>query len=168
MVLLAQINLSQMPSEVQETLELGEAGLLQVWMCHDCDCESWEPFAASHLVRVVPAASLDRARDRSGVVSLYPDGQYSTSQDDIYTERPVTGLVRREDFPKGPEVGDILRQAGTEGADREALEEHCNERQFGDDRANDVYIGGWFNWLQDVTFPGCPECSDPMTGTVTV
>ncbi|GIQ81167.1 protein of unknown function DUF1963, partial [Kipferlia bialata] len=156
MALVVQLNLSQLPEDVQESLRLGDEGLIQLYMCkiEDTDCETWEAFSTAELVRFVPPEDMENARTREDILSLYE------SEDKVYREAPIVGVVKRaQDFPKGDEM--------SFGVDHnDDMYNALHEFVWENGATSGIHVGGWFNWCQGVEYPDCPECGETMTGTV--
>ncbi|GIQ87607.1 protein of unknown function DUF1963, partial [Kipferlia bialata] len=165
--------LAQMPEEVQETLRLGDEGLIQVYMCYnnEGECESWEAFSGAHCVRFVEEDEMEEARTREDVTHLYTlptvneDGE-EVEHAEPFRECPISRVVRfTQDYPKSEELSQALDchpELGEE--EREAIHEHAWERR--QSPSSGLYIGGWFNWCQGIEYPDCPECGQTMNGTV--
>ncbi|GIQ89838.1 hypothetical protein KIPB_012426, partial [Kipferlia bialata] len=151
--------LAQMPEEVQETLKLGEEGLIQVYMCYNDngECESWECFSSAHEVRFVPPEELYSARSRSEVEAIYrelrpKDTPASTSDSDSggywrddegtpFRESPITRLVRHtRDYPKCEEFDEAIDQhPEIDDATRDKLQDISWDNDI--PGASNMYIG---------------------------
>ncbi|GIQ81545.1 protein of unknown function DUF1963 [Kipferlia bialata] len=160
MTLVVQLNLAQMPSDVQETLGLGDEGLIQLYVCkEEDDCGHYEEFSEAELVRYVPAEDIENARDRDDVLSLYEDRE----DDKVFQESQVKGIVRRSrDFPKAAELRSVLK--GLDEETEDTVHEYCDNEACR--VKSPVTVGGWFNGKETVSYPKCPECGEPMTSTV--
>lgn len=139
-----QLDLAQLPEAVAG--EYG-SGLLQMFYCTneepmcDIDCEGWEPFAESVVVRLVePEGGATR--------------QAAAELEDPFPAKRIAGWREVEDYPgwqEGARLGVEL--------DEEDWIEVSNEPGF--PRTGDK-LAGWPYWVQDVEYPDCPRCGVRM------
>ena len=121
-------------------------GLLQVFYCtnweQECevDCEAYNPFAKSTLVRVLGfnVATRDAIMD-SPVMDPFP-------------EKEIIGWDAKDDYPNWEEL-DALGCSLT----NEQFELLAEDYPLPKDK-----LLGWPYWVQAVEYPQCPECGDRM------
>lgn len=140
MSLFLHLRAADLPADLSPNFHR-HTGTMQVWYCTECD--DWESFSKSHVLRVIPTDAADAADARNG-------------QGSSIGNKVITGWEAVDDYPELEEASDW----GCEFSEAEeeafyALEEP-NYPQSGDK------LGGWPDWVQGVEYPACPECGEPM------
>jgi hypothetical protein len=141
--------------------------LLQVFYCRACevDHEGWAPFAASHLLRRVPAhvvtAGGEEQTDlsRKAIVEWVPfDDLPATAEHDALGLRLQYDFKARQVAVRCDELGVFLPGLDLDAKDAEGREiaEAVSEAAAGDK------LGGWPCWVQGVEYPACPSCGASM------
>lgn len=139
MQLFLQLNAADLPDGFKAPW--GE-GLLQFFYCTtsdppcEADCEAWEPFAKSTLLRIVPATAATEGAPLPGTG---------------FPAKLIVGWERMDDLPDYQELADL-------GFPEEDGEEISNS---GYPREGDK-LAGWPYWVQSVEYPQCPECGSGM------
>ena len=117
-------------------------GTLQFFYCTtseppcEADCEAWEPFAKSTLLRIVPADAATQGAPMPGTA---------------LPAKLIVGWERLDDLPGWEELTDL-------GFSEVDCEEISNS---GYPREGDK-LAGWPYWVQSVEYPPCPECGSAM------
>jgi uncharacterized protein YwqG len=132
MPLFLQLNLDSLPRELNGIFG---TGLMQLFYCTSCD--DFEPFTGCHLVRIVQPAS--------SVGSVI-----STPIQDPFPAKKILGWKEmEEEFPD-------YRECERIGIVIEEEEKEYLNPELGDK------LGGWPHWIQDIEYPSCRICGNPM------
>lgn len=143
MQLFLQLDLDTLPEPVRD--EFG-GGLLQLFYCTNSDpecvvdCDAWEPFAESELVRVIKL---------EGQVSEpeIPEGSR------FFPAKLIVGWQLLEDYPSLDEAETI----GLLVSDEEEENYYDSDLPLQDDK-----LAGWPAWVQGIEYPECPVCQATM------
>jgi uncharacterized protein YwqG len=130
-----QLSLESLPNELQG--KFGD-GLLQMFYCTNCD--DWEPFSATHLVRLV-----------------YPKGvgnSLITLPNHSFPAQRIIGWALFSDYPNYEEWDDLNIPVQVSNMVAEAVEDILAKE--GDK------LAGWPYWVQGVEYPSCPMCNRQM------
>lgn len=137
--LFVQLNTEELPSDARLPWS---SALIQVFYCTsseplcEVDCEAWDAFAKSTLLRVLPLAE---------AVS------HGNPASDAFAAKRIVGWDPAEDYPGWEE----LQEAGFS----EAAIEDISNRGF---PLQGEKLGGWPYWVQSVEYPDCPRCQARM------
>ena len=136
------------------------SGLLQLFYCTECD-GGWEPFAESHMVRVVHLEGLSAPPHMAPEVQRFP-------------AKTIVGWEELIDLPD-PEEHDELGLRYTYDFQADIVRLECPEvgltveRDLGEELAEAVAeaavgdkLSGWPAWVQGVEYPSCPRCEQRM------
>ena len=139
MQLFLQLNAAELPEGFEAPW--GE-GILQFFYCTTSDphceveCDAWEPFARSTLLRIMPGTAATEGAPLPGTA---------------FPAKRIVGWELRDDLPGWEELSDL-------GFSEEDAEEIGNS---GYPREGDK-LGGWPYWVQSIEYPQCPECKSAM------
>lgn len=146
--LFLQLNIATLPDAAK--LLIGkEEGLLQMFYCIVCEGEtdSWEPFAPSHLLRIIPA------KGNQQEVSLPHEAL--TREAGYFDAKRIIGWKAFDDYPsQEEELEDFPELSESDDAIYEMEDPAMN-------RSGDK-LGGWPFWVQNEEYPECPKCGNKM------
>ncbi len=156
MQLFVQLNIAELPEEFRSLSEMRD-GLLQMFYCVSknppcsVDCEAYNPFSRSSLVRMVKIVgeNVDLDNASSG-------GQLTFERDKskkYFPAKTITGWEEMEDYPMYYE---IERHGILFSKEEEKL------FQGMDFPAQGEKLYGWPYWVQDIEYPDCPLCGKKM------
>ncbi len=150
MQLFLQLNSDDLPAEANKIF--GE-GILQVFYCCnsengdeegtgicEVDCDAYFGFGESTLVRIIK---------KGATISM---NEISSPVKNEYPVKVISSWVKKEDFPGWEE----LENLGCELTD-EQMDLYIDEYGLDEDK----YLG-WPNWVQNIEYPECPKCHEPM------
>lgn len=124
-------------------------GLLQVYYCtngeEDCEVlgQAHLPFSEAALVRVIP-------REQANGFDALP-----VHMPDAFEEKSLTGWIPLADYPDHKETAAINDRDRDDGT-LALLHAHRPAPRPGDK------LMGWPHWPEDVAYPTCPCCQQPM------
>jgi hypothetical protein len=145
MQLFVQLHLAALPKDVGK--EFG-AGLVQMFFCTnsapccDVECEGWQPFAASHFLRLAQAPAPAQATPIPEPIA-----------EAYFPAKLITGWREIEDYPHPWECAD-------HGVDLEDSEYETLDRLAFDSQGDK--LAGWPIWIQAVEYPNCRRCGQRM------
>ncbi len=141
--LLLQLSLADLPQALGS--EYG-VGLLQMFYCTtdeplcDVDCQAWEPFSRSTLVRVIESVGAVLPLTESPVADAFPP-------------LLIVDWLAAIDYPNAEE-SELL---GVELSAAESEQLYAADYPLSKDK-----LAGWPAWVQGVEYPHCPQCAQPM------
>lgn len=142
--LFLQLNSKHLPEQAGQPF--GE-GYLQVFYCTNWDqeceieCEAYLPFSKSTLIRVAPFGTISNHKYTTSPVA------------EAFPEKEITGWSAEDDYPNPDEL-EILGCKLTKDQ-RDIL--YDQDYPLSKDK-----LLGWPYWVQNVEYPDCPECGEPM------
>jgi uncharacterized protein YwqG len=145
MQLFLQLNPESMPAGTRETW--GE-GLLQFFYCTssdpmcEVDCEAWDPYSRSTVLRIVQIDGAPASPAASPVKGAFP-------------AKTIVSWEQKVEYPNWEEATDITgsRDAPSYDEWEEVQENHLYDGEK---------LLGWPCWVQGVEYPDCPECGAKM------
>lgn len=137
MQLFLQLVADELPEPVR--VRIGAGNAFQFFYCTgpDCEseCETWEPFARSILLRMVPMQGA--AQEGEMLPGMFPP-------------KTITGWEAAEDFPDYEELEAL-------GLDDDEFELLGDAYPLGGDK-----LAGWPLWVQGAEYPACRVCGSRM------
>lgn len=139
-----QLNLN----EIQRNLNRNFGkGILQLFYCTntephcEVDCDGWEPFTKTKIVRIVQPNSMPNAVE-------IPDIE------DLFEAKLIIGWEERYEYPHTQE--ELGNEIILDKQEWKILDEIIDKRAIVDK------LAGWPDWLQYPDYPNCPTCNQIM------
>lgn len=142
MQLFLQLNLDKLPESLNG--KFGN-GLLQFFYCTsydkplcEVDCEAWEPFATTKLVRIIQPNTTPSEMDIPEIEDLFP-------------AKLIVGWEQRDEYPGREEIE----------LDNYTIDNKAFDIVYKRPRREDK-LAGWPSWVQFPEYPNCPTCNREM------
>ena len=182
-----QLNLEQVPNNIKG--EFGE-GLLQFFYCVDCD--DYQPFSQSHLVRIIEPEGEAKQYKLPYFQDNWSDDSLVRNSDGQFPTRIIVNWQEITDYPDwidaestGVTIDDEELKIILSNTDRyetemdnfndlDDFEREYNLRSQRDEIVNEVMyeekavfydkdkLAGHPHWVQDPEYPNCPVCDRSM------
>lgn len=141
--LFLQLNVANLPDLVQQAMNL-LSGVIQLFYCDDDDCvnecESFEPYSICHFVRLVRDVSQATNKPTSRPSDPYP----------------VERIIEWEEVEDYPSPDELVEEGLVVNEELEEFLVTSQKPELGDK------LWGWPFWIQEVSYPSCKECAQPM------
>jgi hypothetical protein len=145
MQLFLQLQLGRIPDEIKKYFP--GFGVLQLFYCTNAgvgcemECKAWEPFAKSHLTRIIPIGHHSQPKAQK-----------------VRDALPVAEISRWKKLPDYPTY-----------IEAKSLRLPINDMAWEDIANREVTqclpedkLWGWPTWTGNVSYPNCPTCQTPM------
>lgn len=152
MQLFVQLNIAELPEEFKGLSEMRD-GLLQMFYCISMnppcaiDCEAYNPFSKSSLLRMVKIAD----GGTSSAIGKLPSDKAQAKK--YFPAKTINGWKEMEDYPM---YSEIKKHSIFFSKEEEKL------FQSMDFPAQGEKLYGWPYWVQDIEYPDCPLCGKKM------
>ncbi|WP_319419507.1 pentapeptide repeat-containing protein [Pleurocapsa sp. FMAR1] len=180
-----QLNLEQVPNNIKG--EFGK-GLLQFFYCVDCD--DWQPFSESHLVRIIEPQGETAEYELPHFQDNWSDDSLVKKSNGKFPARIIVNWKETTDYPDwidaestGVTLNDEQFKTFLSGGNQEELEDFSHLSDFQKEyslrsqRSEIVHhimdeasmlplerdkLSGYPRWVQDPEYPNCPICDHSM------